>query len=109
MRSSSSLHFQSMYIHILVYIATLFSDSIAKPTVSRGFDARVCCEADLDEPLPDLPAEDARVVPLVLLDLVLHLGGGDTRLAAPDDPGPDAPRLLVPEPITVQAAIWVRQ
>ena len=49
-----------------------------------------------DQPLPDLPAEDAGVVPLVLLDLALHLGRGHARLAAADHPGPDASGLLVP-------------
>ena len=48
------------------------------------------------QPLPDLPAEDARVVPLVLLDLVLHFRCGNTWLAAANNPGPDTSGLLIP-------------
>ena len=46
-------------------------------------------------PVPDLPAEDARVLPLVVLDLHLDLRGGELGLAAAQDAGPYAPRLLV--------------
>ena len=48
------------------------------------------------KPLPDLPAEDARVVPLVLLDLVLHFRCSNTWLAAANNPGPDTSGLLIP-------------
>ena len=47
-------------------------------------------------PVPDLPAEDPRVLSLVSLYLGLDLGGGQLGLAAPQHPGPDAAGLLVP-------------
>ena len=50
----------------------------------------------LHQSLPDLPAEDAGVVLLVLLDLVLHLRRGHPRLAPSDHTRPDAARLLIP-------------
>ena len=70
-------------------------------TKNKGFarktDKQDSFGADLDEPLPDLPAEYPRVVPLVLLDLVLHFGGGNARLATPNHPRPYAPCLLIPD------------
>lgn len=38
------------------------------------------------QPVPDLPGEDARVAPLVVPDAVDHHRGGDPRLAAADGP-----------------------
>ena len=59
----------------------------------------------LDQPLSDLPAEDARVVFLVLLDLVLHLRRGHPWLAASDNTRSDTSRLLIPQHQTVSLCL----
>jgi hypothetical protein len=56
-------------------------------------------------PVPDLPAEDARVLPLVVLYLHLYLGGGELGLAAAQDAGPYAARLLVAVQDLADAAV----
>lgn len=51
--------------------------------------------AYLDEPVTYLPAEDAWVRLLVVLDALLHLGGCYPRLTTPYNSGADAASLLV--------------
>lgn len=47
------------------------------------------------QPVPDLPGEDARVPLLVVPDALHHGGGGDPRLAAADGPRQDGAGLVV--------------
>ena len=46
-------------------------------------------------PIPDLPAEDPRVLLLVSLDLCLYLRCGQLWLTASQHSGPNAARLLI--------------
>lgn len=48
------------------------------------------------QPVPDLPGKHGGVLPLVLGDLVHHFGGRHFGLGAPNHPGLDAARLVVP-------------
>lgn len=47
------------------------------------------------QPVPDLPGEDARVALLVVPDALHHGGGGDPGLAAADGPGQDGAGVVV--------------
>ena len=49
-----------------------------------------------EEPVPDLPGEDARALRLVLSDLFHHGRGGDPGLGAADLPGLDRTSLVIP-------------
>ena len=75
---------------------------VPRPTAQHPGDAAdaggalLVAEPVPDQPLPDLPAEDARVVLLVFLDLVFYFRCGNTWLAAANDPGPDTSGLLIP-------------
>ena len=51
------------------------------------------------EPVSDLPGKHGRVLPLVIPDLLHHLGGGHLGLRAPYHSRPDAASLVVPTPI----------
>ena len=48
-----------------------------------------------DQPLPDLPGEHGRVLPLVLRDGVHHVRGGHLGLAAADHPGAEGPGFVI--------------
>ena len=51
----------------------------------------------LNELFSDFPAEDSRVFLLVLLDLILHLWSGHSRLGSTNHSGSDWTSLLIPE------------
>ena len=62
-----------------------------------GGDVDLVADAVLEEAVPDLPGEDARVLLLVVFYLEHHFGGGHFRLAATYHPRLDRPSLVVPE------------
>lgn len=51
------------------------------------------------EPVSDLPGKHGGVLPLVVSNLLHHLGGGHLGLGAPYHSRPDAASLVVPTPI----------
>lgn len=50
----------------------------------------------VDQPVPDLPGKDGRAFPLVLGNLLHHIGRGNPGLGAADGPGLDGTSLVVP-------------
>ncbi len=66
--------------------------------VDRGDGRHVLLVAHvvLQQSVPDLPREHRRVLPLVLADVVHHLGRGHFRLRPAYDSRLDGPSLVVP-------------
>lgn len=55
--------------------------------------------------VPDFPCEYPRVLELQLLYVLHDFGGGDAGFAAPDGPGQNAPRFVVPGEDFTDAAV----
>lgn len=54
------------------------------------------------EPVSDLPGKHGGVLPLVVANLLHHLGGGHLGLGATNHPRPDAASLVVPTPLETE-------
>ena len=70
---------------------------IAQNTADGAHRGHVVLVADAvgQQPVADLPGEDAGVALLVVPDMLDHVGGGDAGFAAPDSAGQDVARLVV--------------
>ena len=77
--------------------AVLLTEATAQHAADRADTGHggAVTDAFLQQTVADLPAEDARLLALVILDPGLHLGRGDPGLAAADHARTDAARLLV--------------
>lgn len=62
----------------------------------------IVTDALSQEPVSDLPGKHGGVLPLVVANLLHHLGGGHLGLGATYHPRPDAASLVVPTPLETQ-------